>query len=90
MTSERAEAYGRVMKTIGDMGPAKLLDREIAAIREAADTLLFCEDPGIARVAVDHIAALARDLVESERWIEPTADQLLRDIEGCGPEPVLA
>jgi hypothetical protein len=78
------------MKTIGDIGPAKLLDGEIDAIREAADTLLFSEDPHLASVTVAEIEALARDLVESERWIEPTAEQLVRDIEACGPEPVLA
>lgn len=45
MTSERAQAYGRVMSTIEDLGPTKLQAGEIERIRDAADTLLFSETP---------------------------------------------
>lgn len=78
------------MKTIGDMGPAKLLDHEIETIRDAADTMLFSEDTAVAREAMASVARLARDLVESERWIDETAEGLVRDIEDCGPEAALA
>src|SRR5919197_2723980 len=42
MTSERAEAYGRLMRTLRGMGPRGLLPHEEEQIREAADALLFC------------------------------------------------
>src|SRR4051794_41911732 len=44
MTSERAQAYGRVTAMLADGGPTKLQDDEQDIVREAADTLLFCED----------------------------------------------
>ncbi|MBA2261778.1 MAG: hypothetical protein H0W03_03805, partial [Solirubrobacterales bacterium] len=40
-TSERSQAYGRVMRTLADVGPAKLLADEQDLIRESADELLF-------------------------------------------------
>jgi hypothetical protein len=42
MTSRRATAYRRVVKTLRDFGAAKLWPAEQARIREAADALLFC------------------------------------------------
>ena len=44
MTSPRAQAYGRVLRTLRDMGAAKLWPVEQACIREAADALLFSRD----------------------------------------------
>jgi hypothetical protein len=92
MTSERSQAYGRVMRTLEDVGPAKLLDSERERIRAAADTLFFAEDLGTdaeAREAVSDMAALARHLVESERWLDESAGRLLEDITSCGPlQPV--
>ena len=88
MTSERSQAYGRVMRTLEDLGPAKLLDDERERIRAAADTLFFAEDLGVdaeAREAVSEITALARHLVESERWIDETARKLLQDVLATGP-----
>ena len=88
MTSERSQAYGRVMATLEDLGPSKLLADEIAFVREAADMLFFCEDLTADSAAQDVLAGcheLARRLVESERWLEDTAARLLGDIEGCGP-----
>ena len=41
MTSERTQAYGRVLRTLQDVGPTKLHDAEQARIRDAADTLIF-------------------------------------------------
>ena len=44
MNSIRAQAYGRVMETIRADEVTKLQDDEADRIREAADTLLFCDD----------------------------------------------
>jgi hypothetical protein len=86
MTSERSLAYGRVMKTLEDLGPAKLHDLERERVRQAADTLLFAvpTDPG-ADEAVADIEHLASFLVESERWTPETAARLADDVVACGP-----
>jgi hypothetical protein len=80
------------MRTLEDVGPAKLLDSERERIRVAADTLFFAEDLSTdaeAREAVSDMSALARHLVESERWIEESASRLLSDLTACGPlQPV--
>jgi hypothetical protein len=92
MTSERSQAYGRVIRILEDLGPAKLLDSERERIRAAADTLFFAEDLGTdaeARDAVSDITALARHLVESDRWLDESARKLLQDVLACGPlQPV--
>ena len=88
MTSRRAQAYGRVIRTIDDMGAAKLLPREQQLIRDAADTLFFCEDVGGddgARSALAAVRGLAEHLVETGRWVRPTAERLVDDVVGCGP-----
>jgi hypothetical protein len=76
------------MRTLEDLGPAKLLDSERERIRLAADTLFFAEDLGVdaeAREAVSDITALARHLVESDRWIDESARKLLQDVLATGP-----
>jgi hypothetical protein len=92
MTSERSQAYGRVMKTLDDIGPAKLHETECEDIRAAADTLFFAEDLGVdaeARDAVSRITKLARNLVDSGRWLDDSARVLLADVMACGPlQPV--
>ena len=92
MTSERSQAYGRVMRTLEDLGPSKLTEAERERIRAAADTLFFAEDLGTdaeARDAVAEVTALARHLVESDRWLDESARRLLQDVLGCGPlQPV--
>jgi hypothetical protein len=93
MTSERSQAYGRVMKTLDDMGPAKLHASEREEIRAAADTLFFAEDLGVdaeARDAVSRITKLARNLVDSGRWLDETARPLLADVLACGPLQAVA
>ena len=45
MTSERTLAYGLVVRTLDDLGPAKLQPAEQDRIREAADTLIFAAEP---------------------------------------------
>jgi hypothetical protein len=88
MNSERAQAYGRVTATLADVGPTKLQPAEQDVLREAADTLLFCEDvitDPAAEEALDAVEELLDRLVGSDRWSAERADDLRRDLEACGP-----
>jgi hypothetical protein len=85
MTSERSQAYGRVMQTIADLGPSKLHPAEQDRIRDAADTLLFCEDGTCAAEALGDVRVLTGQLVESGRWLEESVEKLLGDLEDAGP-----
>jgi len=85
MTSDRTQAYGRVVKTLEDVGPAKLQPAELDRIREAADTLIFAADLDDARAALEDVDALAEHLVGSGRWTSERAEQLVSDILACGP-----
>ena len=65
-----------------------LQNPELQSVREATDSLFFCEDLDsdvAAREAADEIADLAVDLVESGRWSEEAAEQLVSDVLACGP-----
>ena len=44
MNSERTHAYRRVIHTLNELGPSKLLDSEQDRIRFAADNMIFCSD----------------------------------------------
>ncbi len=86
MTSDRTQAYGRIVKTLEDLGPAKLLAAEQERIRDAADTQIFASGPDDhVLAALDDIRALADHLAESGRWTEERAAQLIRDLSDCGP-----
>jgi hypothetical protein len=86
MTSERTQAYGRIVKTLEDLGPTKLLDSEQERIRDAADTLIFAEGPDDhVLAALDDIRSLVDHLVESGRWTEERALMLLDDVAAVGP-----
>ena len=88
MNSDRAHAYGRLMRTIREDGPVALEPSESALVREAADALLFCATLAAddeARNGLTRVGDLAGDLVGSGRWGPDRAEQLLRDIECCGP-----
>jgi hypothetical protein len=86
MNAERTQAYGRIVRTLEEIGPVKLLHTELARIREAADTLIFASDvEDDARVAIDDIRALADHLVESGRWSYERATALVDDVSACGP-----
>ena len=85
MTNERTQAYGRVVKTLDELGPSKLLAAEQARVREAADTLIFAADVEETRDALRDIGKLAEALVASGRWLEETVDRLIWDLLGCGP-----
>ena len=86
-TSERSQAYGRVVRTLREVGGSELLPAEQDLIREAADALLFCDDPTAdesAGEAVSTIETVAAHLVESERWSAERASQLVDDVLACG------
>jgi hypothetical protein len=85
MTSDRTQAYGRVVKTLEDIGPAKLQPAEQERIREAADNLIFAVDLDEARTTLADVEALVEHLVASGRWTTERADQLAADLLACGP-----
>jgi hypothetical protein len=85
MTSDRTQAYGRVIKTLEDLGPAKLQPVEQDRIREAADNLIFAADLDEARDALADVEALTEHLVATGRWTAERAEQLADDLLACGP-----
>jgi hypothetical protein len=85
MNSHRTHAYGRVVKTLDDLGPAKLQPAELDTIREAADTLIFASSEAETRAALAGVRELTDHLVAVDRWTEERAEQLLSDLEACGP-----
>lgn len=86
MNPQRARAYGRVIERIRDCQQSRLLEAEQQRIREAADTLLFCEgEPSSTEVG--DIGALVQSLVDSARWSQATAEALVCDLVACGPVP---
>ena len=88
MSPERSNAYRRVMKTLEDVGPSKLLETEQQRIRYAADNLIFSGDLSNdveAQDALDDVETLCSALVESGRWEQVTASRLAADVYECGP-----
>ena len=85
MNSERTQAYGRVMKTLEDLGPAKLQPAEQDRIRDAADNLIFAAGFDEASTTLEDVDALVEHLVASGRWTTERAQELLQDLLGCGP-----
>jgi hypothetical protein len=90
MTSERSQAYGRVVKALADLSASKFHEHEQELIRDTADTLFFCESlasDAHAREAVERLRAFAADLAASGRLLFDTAERLVTDVEACGPAP---
>ncbi|HEX5620696.1 MAG TPA: hypothetical protein VFX51_19910 [Solirubrobacteraceae bacterium] len=85
MTSDRTQAYGRIVKTLEDLGPAKLQPAEQDRIRDAADTLIFAADLDEARAALADVETLVEHLVASGRWTSERAQELAADLLACGP-----
>jgi hypothetical protein len=85
MTSERTQAYGRVMRTLDDLGAAKLHAPEADRIREAADTLVLAATIEETRAALSDIDALCEHLVATDRWSAERVAALQRDLLDCGP-----
>jgi hypothetical protein len=82
MDSDRSQAYGRVVKTLDDLGPGKLSVAEQQVVRTAADALLFDGN------AYDELAAvedLAQQLVDAGRLSAERARLLVDDVAACGP-----
>jgi hypothetical protein len=76
------------MKTLADLGTAKLLRSEQARVRDAADALLFCTDiigDPSARAALLDVDDLCARLVDSNRWSRRLAGELADDVYACGP-----
>jgi hypothetical protein len=85
MTSERTQAYGRIIKTLEDIGPAKLHAAEEQRIRDAADNLFFAADIEEARETLMDVDALAEQLVSSGRWSTERTTELVQNLQACGP-----
>ena len=88
MNSERTQAYGRVVKTLNDLSDSKLHPDEQQIVREAADSLLFCEDVAgdpAAELALGQLYELTDLLVESDRMSSEATLRLTADVEACGP-----
>jgi hypothetical protein len=93
MTADRSRAYAHVMNVVADFAPAKLHAEEQAAIRDAADALLFCNDMSVdtdAREALTRLEDLFERMVAADRLLPETSERILEAVEGCGPEPVAA
>jgi hypothetical protein len=76
------------MKTLNDLAAAKLHAAEESILREAADSLVFCEhfaEDAAAHQALAKAGRLRVRLGEAERLTEETLDGLLFDIQACGP-----
>ena len=90
MTAERAHAYRRVMHTLNELGPSKLVGPEQERIRHAVDTLIFSRDlleDAAAREALQDMERLCGALVDSGRWQQESATRLATEISQCGPPP---
>ena len=85
MTSDRTQAYGRVIRTLEDLGPTKLHESEQGRIRDAADTLIFAVTLEESRAALEDVDELCELLVASGRWTEGRATELAQDLLACGP-----
>src|SRR5258708_37541669 len=88
MSPERTHAYRRVMQTLSELGPSKLLDGAQDRMRAAADILISSSDHHedvAAQEAVDDVERLCHALVESGRGEQVTARRLAGDLFACGP-----
>ena len=88
MNSERTQAYGRVVKHLDDLSESKLHPDEQQIVREAADSLLFCEDmatDAAAELALGELYELTDRLVENDRMSSESTLKLTADVEACGP-----
>jgi hypothetical protein len=76
------------MKVISAEGETALEPAEQEVLREAGDALFFCEDIALdddAREALSRVSDLSGRLVGAERWDPELAEQVLQDLEACGP-----
>jgi hypothetical protein len=76
------------MRVVSADGEERLESDEQALLREAADAIFFSADIADDPEARDALAAaddLAARLVRAERWSHDRAEQMLQDLEACGP-----
>ena len=76
------------MKVVSATGENALQPDEQVLLREAGDAMFFCEDIALdddARDALSRVSDLAGQLVGAERWDPELAEQVLQDLEDCGP-----
>ena len=76
------------MTVVSAEGDAALEPAEQEVLREAGDALFFCEDIALdddAREALGRVTDLTGQLVGAERWDPELAEQVLQDLEDCGP-----
>ena len=92
MTSERFQSYKTAAAAIEARERAgKLHGDEALELRDCAQGLLLCAEPSSDEASELRITASARidKLVESDRWLEATANDLREAISACCPEPAL-
>jgi hypothetical protein len=88
VNSDRTQAYGRVVKALDDLSESKLHPDEQQIVREAADSLLFCEDistDAATELALGELYELTDRLVETDRMSSEATLKLTADVEACGP-----
>jgi hypothetical protein len=93
MTADRSRAYAHVMHLVEDLSASKLHPDEQAAIREAADALLFTTDMAAdseAKLALSRAEDVVERLVENDRVLRETGEALLDAVEAVGPQPLPA
>jgi hypothetical protein len=76
------------MGVVSADGEGALEPAEKEILREAGDALFFCEDIALdddARDALSRVSDLTGLLVGAERWEPELAEQVLQDVEDCGP-----
>jgi hypothetical protein len=76
------------MKTVDDLSPSKLHPQEQQVVRDAADSLLFCEDlteDTTAEQTLADLYELVDQLVDSDRLAPETGRRLVGEVEACGP-----
>ena len=76
------------MEIAADEGPEALEPAEQELLREAADAVFFSQDIALdeeAREALASVGDLTGTLVGAERWEAGRAEQVLQDLEACGP-----
>jgi hypothetical protein len=82
MDSARSQAYGRVVKTLEQLGNVKLTSDEAQTIRSAADALFFDGD------GYDELAAvedLVQQRIDADRWTVESGHRLVDNVAACGP-----
>jgi len=82
MDNARSQAYGRVVKTLEQLGNVKLTAGEAQIIRTAADALFF-EGDGYDELAA--VEDLVQQLVDADRWTAESGHRLVDDVAACGP-----